>query len=124
MTLTSFKFLLCFLLTIYFGNVTKAQSDFQYDIVLVGGRVIDPETKLNAIKNVAFLTTVLHKSRFFKLSLFSVDKKWLRKPALVIAGNSTAMKQILFFITTIYDLTTALIPNVFAENTQTGSDRG
>jgi hypothetical protein len=46
MTSTSLKILLCFLLTIYFGNVTKAQTDIQYDIVLAGGRVIDPETKL------------------------------------------------------------------------------
>ena len=29
-----------------------AQSNTIYDIVLVGGRVIDPETKLDAIKNV------------------------------------------------------------------------
>jgi hypothetical protein len=32
-----------------------AQSNTQYDIVLVGGRVIDPETKLDAIKNVGIL---------------------------------------------------------------------
>ena len=30
-----------------------AQSPVVYDIVLSGGRVIDPETKLDAIKNVA-----------------------------------------------------------------------
>jgi len=28
------------------------QSPIQYDIVLTGGRVIDPETKLDAIRNV------------------------------------------------------------------------
>jgi dihydroorotase len=38
-----------------FGNATKAQSDIQYDIVITGGRVIDPETKLDAIKNVGIL---------------------------------------------------------------------
>ena len=31
---------------------TTAQSTIEYDIVLSGGRVIDPETKLDAIKNV------------------------------------------------------------------------
>ncbi len=33
----------------------KAQSSIEYDIVLSGGRVIDPETKLDAIKNVGIL---------------------------------------------------------------------
>jgi Amidohydrolase family len=55
MTSTSLKILLCFLLTIYAGNVTEAQSDIQYDIVLAGGRVIDPETKLDAIRNVGII---------------------------------------------------------------------
>jgi dihydroorotase-like cyclic amidohydrolase len=32
-----------------------AQTNVVYDIVLVGGRVIDPETKLDAIKNVGIL---------------------------------------------------------------------
>jgi Amidohydrolase family len=31
------------------------QSNIEYDIVLTGGRVIDPETKLDAIKNVGIL---------------------------------------------------------------------
>jgi dihydroorotase-like cyclic amidohydrolase len=52
MVSTSLKFLLGCLLTISFGNATKAQSNIQYDIVIAGGRVIDPETKLDAIKNV------------------------------------------------------------------------
>ena len=52
---SSLKFLLCSLLTISFVNATKAQSNIQYDIVIVGGRVIDPETKLDAIKNVGIL---------------------------------------------------------------------
>ena len=29
-----------------------AQSSIEYDIVLAGGRVIDPETKLDTIKNI------------------------------------------------------------------------
>ena len=33
----------------------QAQSTIQYDIVLTGGRVIDPETKLDAIKNVGII---------------------------------------------------------------------
>ncbi len=32
-----------------------AQTKTMYDVVLVGGRVIDPETKLNAVKNVGIL---------------------------------------------------------------------
>jgi dihydroorotase-like cyclic amidohydrolase len=55
MVSTSLKFLLGCLLTIPFGNATKAQSNIQYDIVIAGGRVIDPETKLDAIKNVGIL---------------------------------------------------------------------
>jgi len=45
--------LMVLLLTIIFCNAATAQSDSLYDIVFVGGRVIDPETKLDAIKNVA-----------------------------------------------------------------------
>jgi dihydroorotase-like cyclic amidohydrolase len=33
----------------------RAQSSREYDIVLTGGRVIDPETKLDAIKNVGII---------------------------------------------------------------------
>jgi hypothetical protein len=32
-----------------------AQTQVVYDVVLSGGRVIDPETKLDAIKNVGIL---------------------------------------------------------------------
>ena len=32
-----------------------AQSSVIYDIVIMGGRVIDPETKLDTIKNVGIL---------------------------------------------------------------------
>lgn len=34
---------------------TSAQSTIEYDIVLSGGRVIDPETKLDAIRNVGII---------------------------------------------------------------------
>jgi len=55
MTTTDLKILFCFLVTICFGNLANAQSNIQYDIVLVGGRVIDPETKLDTIKNVGII---------------------------------------------------------------------
>jgi hypothetical protein len=46
----------CFLaITICLCNIIEAQSNIQYDIVLVGGRVIDPETKLDTIKNVGII---------------------------------------------------------------------
>jgi hypothetical protein len=41
--------LLCFCIT------GTAQSTIEYDIVLSGGRVIDPETKLDAIRNVGII---------------------------------------------------------------------
>lgn len=41
--------LLCFCIT------ATAQSSIEYDIVLSGGRVIDPETKLDAIRNVGII---------------------------------------------------------------------
>ena len=55
MTLKSMRIVLCLLLTFYSGNVTIAQTDTQFDIVLAGGRVIDPETKLDGIRNVGIL---------------------------------------------------------------------
>jgi cytosine/adenosine deaminase-related metal-dependent hydrolase len=45
------SFLFCLLLS----EKTLAQSTVQYDIVLAGGRVIDPETKLDAIRNVGII---------------------------------------------------------------------
>ena len=50
-----FNFLFSLFLTLYFGPEGKAQSTIQYDIILEGGRVIDPETKLDAIRNVGIL---------------------------------------------------------------------
>jgi hypothetical protein len=46
------KFLSFFLVVILFTNSLLGQSNTVYDIVLVGGRVIDPETRLDAIRNV------------------------------------------------------------------------
>lgn len=37
------------------GIELQAQTAFRYDVVLEGGRVIDPETKLDAIRNVGIL---------------------------------------------------------------------
>lgn len=37
------------------SKVSYAQVPFEYDIVLAGGRVIDPETKLDAIRNVGIV---------------------------------------------------------------------
>ncbi len=45
----------CLFLTMYYGFEAIAQPTVHYDIVLEGGRVIDPETKLDAIKNVGIL---------------------------------------------------------------------
>jgi dihydroorotase len=42
-------------ITICFCITTSAQSVTEYDIVLSGGRVIDPETKLDAIRNVGII---------------------------------------------------------------------
>jgi hypothetical protein len=51
-----FKTAICFLTaTICFYNASTAQTKIVYDIVLAGGRVIDPETKLDTIKNVGII---------------------------------------------------------------------
>ncbi|MDI1324358.1 MAG: amidohydrolase family protein [Algoriphagus sp.] len=47
--------LCCFLVCFQLKQSTLAQSNIQYDIVLAGGRVIDPETKLDAIRNVGII---------------------------------------------------------------------
>lgn len=41
--------------TLYFFHAALAQPGTVYDIVLTGGRVIDPETKLDAIRNVGII---------------------------------------------------------------------
>ena len=56
MIIKFFKTVFCFLaVTTCFCNLTIAQSNIVYDIVLIGGRVIDPETKLDTIKNVGIV---------------------------------------------------------------------
>ena len=51
-----FKLLNLIYCTIIFSSFgihdLQAQSSFQYDLVLTGGRVIDPETNLDAVRNV------------------------------------------------------------------------
>lgn len=49
------KLLLCLFLCISNVKLAEAQAPVPYDIVLMGGRVIDPETKLDAIRNVGIL---------------------------------------------------------------------
>lgn len=44
-----------FTLTFYCCHLTIGQSNLEYDIVLMGGHVIDPETKLDTIKNVGII---------------------------------------------------------------------
>ena len=49
------KIVLCFIIILCICHIAAAQSATEYDIVLTGGRVIDPETKLDAIKNVGII---------------------------------------------------------------------
>ena len=44
-----------FTLTTCFCHFAIGQSNIEYEIVLIGGRVIDPETKLDTIKNVGII---------------------------------------------------------------------
>ena len=43
----------CILL--FVSTYSYAQSLPEYDIVLTGGRVMDPETKLDAVKNIGII---------------------------------------------------------------------
>lgn len=54
-TSKSLRVLLCFFLVLQTQFESAAQIAVVYDIVLEGGRVIDPETKLDAIRNVGIL---------------------------------------------------------------------
>ena len=50
------KTAICLLIaTICLCNSSTAQTTIEYDIVLSGGRVIDPETKLDAIRNIGII---------------------------------------------------------------------
>ncbi len=53
--MTRFLKALIALPSILFCFYATAQSSIEYDIVLSGGRVIDPETKLDAVRNVGIL---------------------------------------------------------------------
>jgi dihydroorotase len=44
-----------FILAALFCQFALGQSAVEYDIVLTGGRVMDPETKLDAVRNVGIL---------------------------------------------------------------------
>jgi predicted amidohydrolase len=46
---------LFFILFLAWASVLSAQTPIQYDIVISGGRVIDPETKLDAIRNIGII---------------------------------------------------------------------
>jgi len=48
-------FCLLIAVTAFFPYHTSAQSNITYDIVIIGGRVIDPETKLDAVTNIGIL---------------------------------------------------------------------
>ncbi|HMG94004.1 MAG TPA: amidohydrolase family protein [Chryseolinea sp.] len=81
MTLKSLKGLFFLFLTLYLSNVTIAQTDIQFDIVLVGGRVIDPETKLDGIRYVGILN-----NRIAQISSQSLKgKKIVDVSGLVVA---------------------------------------
>jgi dihydroorotase len=43
---------LYFMLLIFFSNSLFAQNNTKYDLVIIGGRVIDPESKLDGIRNI------------------------------------------------------------------------
>jgi cytosine/adenosine deaminase-related metal-dependent hydrolase len=56
MTLKAIKLFLYLGLTFLY-NLSQAQTNNYFDIVLVGGRVIDPETKLDEVRNVGILNS-------------------------------------------------------------------
>ena len=55
--------LLHFIFFAFAATKATAQSNLLYDIVLTGGRVIDPETKLDAVKNVGIINNRIARSR-------------------------------------------------------------
>jgi dihydroorotase len=62
--------LLLVFINLGFLNFAISQSETIYDIVLSGGRVIDPETKLDAIKNVGIIN-----NRIVQISSFPLKGK-------------------------------------------------
>ncbi len=74
------KQLLIILLTLI-SLVSSAQTDVVYDVVLQGGRVIDPETKLDATKNVGIIN-----NRIVQISSQPLKgKKIINASGLVVA---------------------------------------
>ncbi|ULQ51316.1 amidohydrolase family protein [Flavihumibacter fluvii] len=70
-----------FALTIWVCHFAIGQSNIEYDIVLTGGRVIDPETKLDAIKNVGIIN-----NRIAQISSEQLKgKQTINVPGLVVA---------------------------------------
>lgn len=68
-------------LSLCFCQLTMAQSKEIFDIVLVGGRVIDPETKLDAIRNIGILN-----GRIASISINAlVGKELIDVKGLVVA---------------------------------------
>jgi N-acyl-D-aspartate/D-glutamate deacylase len=62
-------------------NAAFAQSEITYDLVLKGGRVIDPETRLDAIKNVG-----INNSRIVQISSAPLKgKEIINVEGLVVA---------------------------------------
>ena len=71
----------CFLLIMGTVNDLFAQQSIQYDIVLAGGRVIDPETKLDGIRNIGILN-----NRIAQISAESLQgKEIVNVSGLVVA---------------------------------------
>jgi dihydroorotase len=76
------KSILLFLtMTICFCHCAIGQSNIEYDIVLIGGRVIDPETKLDAIKNVGIINNRIAQISSEKLK----GKQTINVSGLVVA---------------------------------------
>ena len=70
-----------FTFTTCFCHFAIAQSGIEYDIVLIGGRVIDPETKLDTIKNVG-----ITKARIAQISSEQLKgKQTINVSGLVVA---------------------------------------
>jgi dihydroorotase-like cyclic amidohydrolase len=68
-------------MTICFCHCAIGQSNTEYDIVLIGGRVIDPETKLDAIKNVGIINNHIAQISSEKLK----GKQTINVSGLVVA---------------------------------------
>ncbi len=56
-------------------NHILGQSNIKYDIILEGGRVIDPETKLDAIRNIGIKNGSLSKDGVFCNEIISQHNK-------------------------------------------------